>query len=69
MGKSLAQLGRVLAEPLAYVYNKLLEEEAVPDIWKISSVCPVFKNGSKGDPGNYRQTGGRGVEPTLAVTF
>ena len=50
----LHSLADVLAEPLAYVYNKLLEEEAVPDIWKIASVCPVFKKGSKGDPGNYR---------------
>jgi hypothetical protein len=26
----------------------------VPDIWKVASVCPVFKKGSKGDPDNYR---------------
>ena len=50
----LHSLADVLAEPLAYVYNKLMEDGAVPDIWKIASVCPVFKKGSKGDPGNYR---------------
>ena len=44
----------VLAEPLAYVYSKLLDEGAVPVVWKTANVCPVFKKGSKGDPGNYR---------------
>ena len=52
--KVLHSLADVLAEPLAYVYTKLLEEGAVPDIWKVATVCPVFKKGSKGDPGNYR---------------
>ena len=43
----LHNLADVLAEPLVYVYNKLLEEGAVPDIWRNASVCPVFKKGSK----------------------
>ena len=52
--KVLHSLSDVLAEPLAVVYSKLLQEGAVPDIWKTANVCPVFKKGSKGDPGNYR---------------
>ena len=36
------------------VFSRLLQEGAVPDIWKTANVCPVFKKGSKGDPGNYR---------------
>ena len=50
----LYSLADVLAEPLSFVYRKLLDEGAVPNIWKVASVCPVFKKGSKGDPGNYR---------------
>jgi hypothetical protein len=25
-----------------------------PTIWKLASVCPIFKAGGKNDPGNYR---------------
>ena len=32
----------------------LLEEGWVPTIWRTTNVCPVFKKGIKGDPGNYR---------------
>ena len=52
--KVLHSLADVLAHPLSIVYSKLLNEGAVPDIWKTANVCPVFKKGSKGDPGNYR---------------
>ena len=36
------------------IFNKLLAEGAVPSIWKKANVCPIFKKGSKTDPGNYR---------------
>ena len=44
----------VLAEPLSIVYNELLNSGEVPDSWKLAHVIPIFKKGSKGDPGNYR---------------
>ena len=50
----LQKLADELAEPLSFIFTKLLEEGDVPDIWKTASVCPVFKKGGKGDPGNYR---------------
>ena len=52
--KVLHNLADVLDEPLSHVYSKLLEEGCVPNIWRTANVCPVFKKGSKGDPGNYR---------------
>ena len=52
--KVLHSLADVLAEPLAHVYSKLIDEGCVPSIWRTANVCPVFKKGSKGDPGNYR---------------
>ena len=52
--KVLHSLADALAEPLSHVYTKLLEEGWVPTIWRTANVCPVFKKGSKGDPGNYR---------------
>ena len=52
--KVLHSLADVLAEPLALVFSKLLDEGCVPAIWRHANVCPVFKKGKKGDPGNYR---------------
>lgn len=52
--KVLHSLADVLDEPLSHVYSKLFEEGFVPTIWRTANVCPVFKKGSKGDPGNYR---------------
>ena len=44
----------VLANPLSMVFNELLTTNTVPDSWKLAHVIPIFKKGSKGDPGNYR---------------
>ena len=52
--KVLHDLADQLSAPLAIIYKKLLEEEAVPEIWLKSLVCPIFKKGTKSDPGNYR---------------
>ena len=50
----LHDLSDQLSIPLAMIYERLLREEAVPEIWLKSLVCPIFKKGSKSDPGNYR---------------
>jgi len=43
-----------LAGPLVDIYNKSLETGIVPDDWKQAHVTPIYKKGTKGDPGNYR---------------
>ena len=43
-----------LAYPLAVIYNKSLNEGVLPDTFKSSRVVPIFKNGSRYDPLNYR---------------
>lgn len=43
-----------LAGPLHHLFTLILREENYPDIWKISRVCPVFKNGDHMDVSNYR---------------
>ena len=40
--------------PLTHIFNKSLSLGAVPDIYKIAKVIPVFKTGDKNDPNNYR---------------
>ena len=52
--KVLHDMADLLAEPLSIIYNRLMEEGDVPDIWRSANVCPVFKKGAKGDPANYR---------------
>jgi len=40
----------LLAVPLMYIF----QDSSLPDIWKSATVIPLFKKGSKLDPGNYR---------------
>ena len=50
----LRELSRELSQPLLILFNKTLNEGNIPDIWKKAEVKPIFKKGSKEDPGNYR---------------
>ena len=43
-----------LAEPLAVLYSKSLNEGQVPDSLKCGNVTAVFKSGDKSNPKNYR---------------
>lgn len=43
-----------LCYPLFIVICKSLDEGTFPDIWKISSVTPIFKSGEIIDVSNYR---------------
>ena len=44
-----------LAPILAKLFNLCLKEECFPESWKISSVCPVYKNaGERSSPSQYR---------------
>ena len=50
----LKEYGVVLAKPLSILFNKVLGEGIAPENWKLAYVTPIFKKGSKGEPGNYR---------------
>ena len=43
-----------LTEPLTILFNIVLRSSTIPDVWKRSRVCPVFKKGDKGNIENYR---------------
>ena len=39
---------------LTIIFQKSLLLGTIPSDWKHANVCPVFKNGDKHDPKNYR---------------
>ena len=52
--KVLSACARVLAVPLGIIFARSLEEGVLPDVWKLSRVVPIFKEGTKSVPLNYR---------------
>ncbi|CAM4589829.1 unnamed protein product [Lepidochelys kempii] len=50
----LKELKCEIAELLTMVCNLSFKSATVPNDWKISNVTPIFKKGSRGDPGSYR---------------
>lgn len=43
-----------LAYPLSILFNKSMASGTLPQSWKLSHVCPIYKKGSRSDPLNYR---------------
>ena len=43
-----------IALPLSILFSKSLKERKIPDEWRMANVTPIFKKGSKAEPGNYR---------------
>lgn len=56
----------IVAPYLAVVFNNCVDECVFPDLMKYSKVIPLFKSGSKSDPGNFRPIS---VLPVLSKVF
>ena len=52
--KVLKELSEELSIPLCILFKKSLSESTIPSDWKTATVIPIFKKGSKTNPGNYR---------------
>ena len=50
----LTKCAHVISEPLAALFSKSLSEGSVPNLLKQVAVVPIFKDGDKSDPSNYR---------------
>ena len=50
----LQELQKELAPALVLIFRKSIQNGEVPEDWKCANVTPIFKKGSKSDPGNYR---------------
>ncbi|CAM5074984.1 unnamed protein product [Natator depressus] len=51
------------------VCNLSFKSASVPNDWKIANVTPIFKKGSRGDPGNYRLVSLTSVPGKLVETI
>jgi Reverse transcriptase (RNA-dependent DNA polymerase)/Endonuclease-reverse transcriptase len=43
-----------VAGPLVTLFKRSMDENCIPTDWKSAIVTPIFKKGSRSDPGNYR---------------
>lgn len=55
-----------IVSPLTFIFNLSLKTGMFPDALKIAKVTPLYKKGSKEDPGNYRPIS---VLPVIAKVF
>ena len=47
-------MSKVIARPLAIIFNASMEAGKVPELWKLGNIVALFKKGGKSDPRNYR---------------
>lgn len=52
--KVLKELSEDLVKPLYILFTKSITDMTIPNDWKKATVIPIFKKGTKTDPGNYR---------------
>jgi len=52
--KLLRKVRKEMAYPVSCTFRKYLEENVIPDDWKVANVSPIFKKGSKSQVANYR---------------
>ncbi|CAH2207953.1 jg27941, partial [Pararge aegeria aegeria] len=64
--KAIKCIKNVLAEKLTICINHCFDQGLFPDTLKVAKVSPIFKSGSKSDPGNYRPIS---VLPVLSKIF
>ncbi|CAJ0916312.1 unnamed protein product, partial [Ranitomeya imitator] len=50
----LRELSNVIDKPLFLIFSDSIATGSVPQDWRIANVVPIFKKGSKSEPGNYR---------------
>jgi hypothetical protein len=46
--------GEGMVDVLETIFNKVFEEEKIPEDWKIGMIFPIFKGGDPQDPSDYR---------------
>ena len=52
--KVLKELSKELSSPLSLLFNMSIDSGEIPEDWKSAEITPIFKKGSRNEPGNYR---------------
>jgi Reverse transcriptase (RNA-dependent DNA polymerase) len=52
--KLLKETCNEIAYPLCIIFRRSLNENEIPTDWKRATVTPIYKSGTRTDPGNYR---------------
>lgn len=52
--KLLKDCFKLSVKPLAFLFNMICTDCIIPDAWKEALVIPLYKEGDKGTPSNYR---------------
>ncbi|XP_065662819.1 uncharacterized protein LOC136085442 [Hydra vulgaris] len=52
--KVLKECNSAFAKPLSLILNKSFETSKLPKLWSCANIIPLFKNGNKLDPSNYK---------------
>ena len=50
----LKELADSIAKPVYLLFTQSLTEKKLPSEWKVGHITPIYKKGSKQEPGNYR---------------
>ena len=50
----LQTLHKELAPSLQLIFQRSIDTETIPDIWKEANVSPIYKKGEESEPSNYR---------------
>ena len=45
---------RIISDSLTLIFNQAIALSSFPDEWKMAKVLPLYKNGQRNIPGNYR---------------
>ncbi len=51
----LKDAGDTVIGPLTHIFNMSIKTKCFPSVWKNAGVTPIFKDGERDDPNNYRQ--------------
>lgn len=63
--KIIKSVAHIISEPLAAIFNKSIETGVFPSSWKNAAVIPIYKDGSRDSPSNYRPISLLGCIPKL----
>ena len=67
--KILVECAEELADVVLTIFKSSYDSGCVPTDWKLANITPLFKNGSKGDPSNYRPVSLTSVICKIFETF